>query len=54
MLNITITEDEGQYLLNAINTHVKTHGLVVATAGVVIVAKLQAAEPLEDEELPQD
>ena len=49
MLNITITEDEGQYLVNAINTHLKTHGLAVATTAVIIVGKLQAANGAADD-----
>jgi len=43
MLNITLTEAKGQYLLDAINTHVKTHGLAVAGMGAVLAAELQAA-----------
>lgn len=42
-ITITMTSDEAQYLLDAMDTHVKTHGLRVATAGVMILAKLQAA-----------
>ena len=42
-ITITITRDEIQYLINCIDTHVKTHGLGVATMGVVILSKLQAA-----------
>lgn len=41
-ITITMTRDEIQYLLNCIDTHVKTHGLSVATMGVVIVSKMQA------------
>lgn len=41
-ITITMTRDEIQYLLNCIDTHVKTHGLQVATMGVVIVSKMQA------------
>ena len=42
-ITVTMTSDEAQYLLNSIDTHVKTHGLAVATRGVMILAKLQAA-----------
>lgn len=42
-ITVTMTRDEVQYLLNSMDTHLKTHGLSVATAGVVILAKLQAA-----------
>lgn len=41
-ITVTMTRDEIQYLLNCIDTHVKTHGLQVATMGVVIVSKMQA------------
>ena len=40
-ITVTLTQDEVQYLLNAMDTHVKTHGLRVATASVVILAKLR-------------
>ena len=43
MITMTMTKDEAQYLLDAIDTHVKTHGLRVATGGVVLLAKLQGA-----------
>lgn len=49
-ITITMTRDEVQYLLNSMDTHVKTHGLAVATAGVVILVKLQAAASDEDEQ----
>lgn len=41
MFTITLTKDEIQYLLNALDTHVKAHGLAVAPASVVILTKLQ-------------
>ena len=55
MFTMTLTKDEAQYLLNSIDTHVKTHGLAVATAGVVILAKLQAAanEAADEPEEPE-
>ena len=40
-ITFTLTADEIQYLVNSIDTHVKTHGLAVATRGVVILSKLQ-------------
>lgn len=43
MFNIALTKDKGQYLLNAINTHVKAHGLVVAGMGAVLAVEIQAA-----------
>lgn len=42
-VTVTMTEDEVQYLLNSMDTHVKTHGLGVATTGVIILSKLRAA-----------
>ncbi len=42
-ITVGLTVDETQYLVNAIDTHIKTHGLGVAPIGVVIVSKLQAA-----------
>ncbi len=42
-ITITLTMDEAKYIAQAIDTHIKTHGLGVATAGVMIVSKLQTA-----------
>lgn len=40
---VTVTGEEAQYLLNAMDTHIKTHGLKVAPGGVTLLMKLQAA-----------
>lgn len=42
-ITVTITKDEVQYLVDSIDTHIKTHGLKVAMGGVVILGKLQAS-----------
>lgn len=42
-ITITLTKDEVQFLLNSLDTHIKTNGLVVATAGAVMLAKFTAA-----------
>lgn len=48
-IKITLPGDEAQYILDAIDTHVKTHGLKVATRGVVILQKLQGAAAASQE-----
>ena len=56
IITVTMTKDEAQYLVDAIDTHVKTHGLKVATGAVVLLAKLQAAavEPAADETISDE
>ncbi len=45
------SKDELQYLLNAIDTHIRANGLNVAAIGVSLVQKIQnAANQLESEE----
>lgn len=42
-ITVTMTQDEVQFLLNSMDTHIKAQGLAAATAGAIILAKLQAA-----------
>jgi len=39
---VELTKDECQYILNAIDTHVRANGLNVAGPGLVIAQRLQA------------
>lgn len=34
--------DELQYIAQAIDTHIRTHGLTVAAKGIAIITKIQA------------
>ena len=53
-ITMTMTGEEAQYILDAINTHVKTHGLKVATMGVMLLAQFQTAagNPMADKVVP--
>ena len=42
-ITVTLTQDEVQYLINAMDTHTKARGLSVAISGAVLLAKFQAA-----------
>jgi len=42
-ITVTMTQDEVQFLLNSMDTHIKAQGLAAATAGAIILAKLQTA-----------
>ncbi len=45
------SKDELQYLLNAINTHIRANGLNVAAIGSILADKIQnAAKQLQSEE----
>jgi len=44
-----LSKDELQYVLNAIDTHIRANGLNVAAIGVLLVQKIQnAANQLEE------
>ena len=46
-----LSSEELQYLLNAIDTHVRANGLNVAAAGALLAQKIQnAAKQLQSEE----
>lgn len=49
-----LSKDELQYLLNAINTHVRANGLTVAVMAVVLSQKIQAEAKLLSSDPPQD
>lgn len=48
-----LSKQELQFLLNAIDTHVRTNGLPVAAPGAILAQKIQnAANKLPADELP--
>ncbi|KKK59135.1 hypothetical protein LCGC14_3037410 [marine sediment metagenome] len=54
-ITVTTTKEGAQYLLDAIDTHVKTHGLRVAPMGVMLLGQIQAAAgSMADEVVPAE
>lgn len=50
-----LSKDELQYLLNAIDTHVRANGVNAASLGVVLAEKIQsAANALSSDKIPKD
>lgn len=48
-MKVEFTKEEAEFVLNAINTHLKEHGLGAAQQSIVVTSKLQYAAQEEAE-----
>jgi len=48
---LELSKPELQYILNAIDTHVRSNGLNVAAVGLTVVAKIQTASSAAADEV---